>query len=355
MEFRDASFAFQNKPKTFKLFHLPIPHRPFVLNENLEYEWMPLNRQSFKRQAKAALRVVAGFLQKLSEGGVYDQSLIFIIGDHGAGAQGLKIELPGDQMFSDFGRNIHWWQANGIPLVLVKPFQRRGYLTINDVPISLGDLKEAIAQEINLDPKGKSFRGRRWGEKPRLFFLYSIYDKEKDQYELQSRIEIRGHSWDSRSWVPDYTSIQKSVKKYTWGDQIEFGKHGNVNQYGICYGFSAPEDGFTWTEGNLASMGLWVLPPSVDLVLKLRASPLLGANIASQTVTVSVNDKVVGTLEIRNPGEYSIGIPKSILDHDILSIAFHLPSAATPKELGINEDTRLLAIALQSLVIEGKR
>jgi hypothetical protein len=49
-------------------------------------------------------------------------------------------------MFNGFGRNIKWWQANGIPLVLVKPFQRRGHLTINDVPVSLGDIKEAIEQ-----------------------------------------------------------------------------------------------------------------------------------------------------------------------------------------------------------------
>ncbi len=354
-EFQDAPFAFQDQPKTFKLFHLPIPHRPFVLNENLEYERMPANRESFKRQAKAALRIVTRFLQKLSEGGVYDQSLIFIIGDHGAGAQGLKIKLPENGMFNGFCRNIKWWQANGIPLVLVKPFQRRGHLTINDVPMSLGDLKEAIEQEINLNPSGKSFLGRRWDEKPRLFFLYSKYDKEKDQYELQSRIEIRGHSWDGCSWVPHYTDIQKSVKKYAWGDQIKFGKHGNANQYGICGGFSDLEDGFTWTEGNLASIGLWVMPATADLVLKLRASPLLGANITSQTVTVSVNDKAVGTLEIRSFGEYSIGIPKSILNHDILKIAFHLPRAATPKELGINEDERLLAIAIQSLVIEEKR
>jgi hypothetical protein len=172
---------------------------------------------------------------------------------------------------------------------------------------------------------------------------------------LHSRIEIRGHSWDGRSWAPDYKSVQKSAKKYAWGDQIKFGKHGNANQYGIWDGFSDPEDGFTWTEGNLASIGLWVLRPPAELVLKLQVFPLLGANITSQTVTVSVNDKAVGTLEIRNPGEYSIGIPKSILNQDILKIVFHLPSAATPKELGINEDNRLLAIALQSLVIEEKR
>ena len=355
MKFQNSAFAFQNQPKTFKFFHLPIPHWPLVLNENLLYERMPVNRESFKKQAKAALRIVSHFLQKLTRGGVYDQSLIFIIGDHGAGAQGLKIQLPENEMFSGFGQNIYWWQANGTPLVLAKPFQSRGNLTCNDLPISLGDLKEAVLQGLNRNAPGKSIFRQRWDEKPRLFFLYSNYNKRKDQYRLRSRIRIRGHSWDSRSWIPDYTSTQKSGKKYAWGDRIEFGKRGNADQYDIWHGFSISEVGFTWTEGNVASIGLWVSPPASDLILKCRVFALLGGNIHQQTVNVSFNDTLAGTWEVKNPGEYSMGIPKSMLQGDILEIVFYLPNAVSPKELGINEDNRQLAIALQSLVIEEKR
>jgi len=353
-ELQSASISFRDQMKTFKFYHLPIPHSPFVLNENLVYERMPATRESMKRQAKAALKIVSNFIQKLKDGGVYDQSLIFIIGDHGAGAQGIKINLPQDGRFNGFGRNIYWWQANGTPLFLAKPFHRRGNLTPNDLPVSLGNIKETVLQELNLKASGKSIFQRDRDEKPRRFFLYWRYDKQRDQYRLKSIIRIHGHSWDSRSWIPDYPSMQSQVKKYNWGDRIEFGKKGNADQYNIWHGFSIPEDGFRWTEGNVASIGLGVSSPATDLILKLRAFPMLGRNIPQQTVNVSLDDKVVGTWRIKDPGEYTMKIPKSVIHGDILTIVFYLPDAFSPKKLEISKD-RLLSIALQSLVIEEER
>jgi hypothetical protein len=34
MEFQNASIGFQDQRKTFKFYHFPIPHEPFVVNEN---------------------------------------------------------------------------------------------------------------------------------------------------------------------------------------------------------------------------------------------------------------------------------------------------------------------------------
>jgi hypothetical protein len=147
-------------------------------------------------------------------------------------------------------------------------------------------------------------------------------------------------------------SICESVKKYDWGNRIEFGKDGNAGQYDIWHGFSILEDGFTWTEGNVASIGLRVSPPAADLVLKLKTFPLF---FTQQTVNVSINDSVAGTWKVKDPGEYSMRIPRSILHGDILKVVFYLPGAVSPKELRINEDMRQLAIALQSLVVEEER
>jgi hypothetical protein len=288
--------------------------------------------------------------------------MIFIIGDHGAGAQGLRIRLPEDKMFDHFVRNIYWWQANGVPLVLVKPFLRRGDLSVNDQPTSLGNIKETILRELNIDASGSSMLKERRDEEPRLFFLHYYdknrdlyYDKKRSLYQLGSRILVRGHSWDSSSWVPDYTSIYKPVPKYEWGTPIEFGNNGNGYQYDIWYGFSAPEEGFTWTEGNHVIFALRVSPPTDDLILKLRILYVLGENVFPQVVNISLNDKPVGGWEIKHPGDYSIEIPKSILHGELLKIVFHLPNAGSPKKMDINDDERLLAIALQSLVIEEKK
>jgi len=349
---------------TFKFYHLRGAHPPFRINEQLKYEKLPTNLYGYKQQSKAMLKISAIFLDQLRKIGIYDHSMVFIISDHGyyghIGAKTLDhVQWPNKiDITNVFGA--------GIPLVLAKPFFSNGELNISDAPISLSDLPATIFSKLDFkenisgisifDQKDSDIRQRRY-----LWYSWQHESWFNKYLPVMHEYVVTGFSWFTKSWEPTYRyfypgSIEHHPPPaYKWGDQIKFGKHGNANQYGTLQGFSSPEEGFTWTEGIYASVGLWVLRPSTDLVLKLRAVPLLGANITSQTVTVSVNDKAVGTLEIRNPGEYSIGIPKSILNRDILKIAFHLPGAATPKELGINEDDRLLAIALQSLVIEEKK
>jgi hypothetical protein len=75
-------------------------------------------------------------------------------------------------------------------------------------------------------------------------------------------------------------------------------------------------------------------------------------------VKIAINDKPIGTLKMGAPGKfflYSLKIPKSIVNQDVLKIDFYLPNAASPETLGINKDKRLLAIALQWLAIDEKR
>jgi hypothetical protein len=131
-----------------------------------------------------------------------------------------------------------------------------------------------------------------------------------------------------------------------------------ASQYADWCGFSDPEDNHIWTDGNHACIQLRVSPPATDLVLQLWVYPLIARNLHSQTARISINDKPIGTLKMRNPGKYSLyslKIPKSIVNQDVVKVDLYLPNAASPDKLGINKDKRLLATALRWLSIDEKR
>jgi hypothetical protein len=352
--FHEAVVDSRGKGKIFKLFHLPLPHSPLILDENLSYHPMEFNRENFKRQSIAALKAASRFLAKLEKEGIYDRTMIFIVGDHGGGSQGLGIRIPPDPACGSFSRKTYLWQATGAPLILAKPFRKRGGLTRTDDPVSLGDLRDTILQEVNLSSSGNSIFRQGPQPRERTFFLYGDYDRRADRYLPRWKFKIRGHVWDSQSWIPDHAFHPAALKSYAWGETIRFGKTGSAERYKFWHGFSIPEEGFTWTEGNVASMGLRISPPRKDLVLKLKAWPLTGENRSSQRISIRLNDRLMETWMMDKDGEYTLEIPREIIREEVLEIVFSLPDAVSPKEIGINQDERLLAMAVKSLVIEEK-
>ncbi|RQD80521.1 hypothetical protein D5R95_08720 [Methanosalsum natronophilum] len=141
--------------------------------------------------------------------------------------------------------------------------------------------------------------------------------------------------------------------EYEYGTPIIFGIGGTTEQYQLT-GWSHQEDGFTWTDGHNALLALQPESTDTDLTLTVTTSPYLGGEaIDRQRVFVTVNDHPVGEWVFDEPGiqEKSIIIPHGVLNERMQYIAFEMPDAVSPKDLGQSGDQRDLAIAVRSMVI----
>lgn len=213
------------------------------------------------------------------------------------------------------------------------------------------------------------------------FFLFSEIDENKVEVRLGNRSEIRTLDKDDTHIIsfpaarPVYSdnryylyklSISSDsgiclipisnmiVKPYRFGTIITFGKTGTAQQYQVA-GWSGPEDGFTWTDGHNAVLAVRPETIDSDLTLKIIASPYLGGGtLDQQRVTVYVNEHQIGEWLFNRPGiqEKTITIPHDMLEGEIQYIAFGLPDAVSPKDLGQSEDKRDLALAVRSMVID---
>jgi hypothetical protein len=362
-----------NEGKIFKFYHTFGPHPPLILNAQLHPEKLPFNHTGYKEQAKASLRISGELMQQLRKHNVYNNSLIFIVGDHGANheAHGVRAEVNTDLLNKNISsagdRDNQRVVECGIPLILVKRFGSDGDLVLSDAPVSTGDIPRTIASELQLPDtfSGRSiFSITESDTRVRTYFEYLPSEKPGRYYLTLGYLPplreytINGHSWSGNSWEPTARVYEPGkglvpLPVYAYNTTILFGSNGTAQSYQLS-GWSGPEQGFTWTNAHHTVLAIRMEKPDSGLIMKISASPYLGnGSAAQQQVTVLVNGHRVGDWVFNKPGfqEKTIAIPPSVLADEIQYISFELPGAISPKKLGRSEDGRDLALAFRSLEI----
>jgi len=126
-----------NMKPTFKLYWFNAPHQPFYLNEKGEFQIQIPDRQGQVNHSAGALGYAIDILDKYKELGIYDQTMIVIMADHGFGPLGYK-STPEDKIIKN---EI---SAAAMPLLLVKPFNSQDPLAVDNTSISF----ENIGQDL---------------------------------------------------------------------------------------------------------------------------------------------------------------------------------------------------------------
>ncbi|MEX2123344.1 MAG: sulfatase-like hydrolase/transferase [Woeseia sp.] len=199
--------------RVFKYFHLAGVHSPLEVDEELNFtnQVFPFSRRSYVLQAKANLRYLQEFFEKLQDAGIYDNSLILVLGDHGSGESpemyiepanaGTKpLQLEGTK------RNFRRDKARAIPLVLIKRIGASAPLEISNAPVSLRDVPATIISELELETST---------ERPSMFHLdpraprvryhgaFEFSPNKSGFVDAITLYRIEGDSWLNESWTVD--------------------------------------------------------------------------------------------------------------------------------------------------------
>ena len=202
-----AEAGILGRTDAFKFIHLSGIHPALVVNENLDYEVMDRTRANMVRQGTGILKIAALFLERLDRLGVYDNSLVFIVGDHGSGLADAGINVsPLTATFNTRGPytgNFKTFKAAGIPLILAKRMNARGALKTSDAPVALSDIPLTVVEELGLEAEfpGRSMFGVREDEERERIYRAFVGPQEDIVY-LAPLYEyaVNGHSWDDASW-----------------------------------------------------------------------------------------------------------------------------------------------------------
>lgn len=199
----------------FFYYHLKGAHQPLTVTPDLKVGREPVEftRENYVRQYQASLRGLELFFAELKALGVYDRSLVVVVGDHGSGeveelyvgsVRGArpvsKIE-PGPNR-----RNFPKDKARAIPLVLVKRPGAAGPLQKSDTPVWLLDLPATILSELGVHSRetggrsmfdsaaDQSVRVRRYG-------AFNFSENRTSYVGPISLYEVAGDARKDTSWT----------------------------------------------------------------------------------------------------------------------------------------------------------
>jgi hypothetical protein len=137
--------------------------------------------------------------------------------------------------------------------------------------------------------------------------------------------------------------------------EARFGVGGNGPEK-TGFGWSAPEDGFTWSVGEQSLLVLDRPPEAPSYALDLEIVPFLAPpSVPAQRLSVTVNGALVHHFDSVPRGRISCTIPGNVVHgREKIEILFGHPDAARPSEVAGEKDDRPLAIAFYSLTLQGQ-
>jgi hypothetical protein len=346
----------------FKFFHLWGLHAPLAFDENLEERAPPMDKRSYKSQAVGFVKLLAGFLEKLRQLGIYDDSMIVIAGDHGTSGYGVRVNLEasghreGWRADRAVARNADIVES-GIPLLLIKPFEAGGELQVSDVPVSHADLPRTIARGAGI----MAFEGQAsvWDqggqERRRRFLAYAwtpeYWSENPAYFPPLDEYWVTGFSWLRSSWQPAFRRFTKGGIQSSRPTPLPlpatlaFGDAGNASNH-LGMGWAAPDKDFNWTEGTRSALILPLGPRAPAVRMRAWLTPLSGvAKGKPQRVRTLVNGRTLGEWTVAAHGTFENVLTGAPTAEGDLNVEFQLPDAVSPTELGLTGDSRQLGVA----------
>ena len=158
-------------------------------------------------------------------------------------------------------------------------------------------------------------------------------------------------------------TLSDLVPALNLNERVLFNNQGNGVDY-LVGGWSAPENWGTWSHGSSATIFLPIPPQQIDSIL-IEANAFVSPShdtIANQRLTVSLNgipaaDLVLSepSLSITEPATvFEIKMPEAVKQKsgdEYFELLFNFPDATSPRDVGLSEDTRELALGLVALTV----
>lgn len=157
--------------KFLKIYHVEGAHVPFVYDEKLNR----VSNSNYKMSVEGSMYLADEFLKTLKENGVYDNSAIIILADHGFSEE----DIPEDRLH---------------PIFFVKGIgESKEKMDINDAPVSFEDFGEAVERLKDGASSDAVFDWKEGDERDRKCFV-NFY-KEEGNAHYEECIQ-KGHAGD---------------------------------------------------------------------------------------------------------------------------------------------------------------
>lgn len=151
----------------------------------------------------------------------------------------------------------------------------------------------------------------------------------------------------------DEIKIDDLLKPLAVGERVSFDSTG----YGVNYlrqGWSFPEPWGTWSDSSSSVVFLPTEPKKVDSVL-IDFNVLTSPSHPSQRIEILVNGVQASSVTIRESSTaVEVRLPEAAKRNSFsgIKMEFRLPDAAKPRDIGLGDDDRTLALGLRAISLK---
>ena len=323
--------------RVFKYEHFWGGHMPYLLDESTQFRDPSYAMRDRDEQVKAALKLVCRYLAVLKRLHIFDNSLIFILGDHGLVEQ------------------------EAFPMMLWKPYNDTKPLRMSSKPVPQADVIKTICDEFGLalnDEYARAFgveeempRTRRY-----LTFCGSHLGEPQGYFPELKEFVANGRMHDFMSLVPTFVRFAPGRKILTplleAGSILDFRKGGNYFGYTSLVGWSWPYRDVVWNYGESAGLYLPMKTQGQSVRIAIRCRPFIGAT--SQTRqrmrVIDSRENVLFDGELREPTTVVFEVPHEAFLGNLIALRFEFPNAAIRRN-SITETNEGRSVGFEYLTI----
>ena len=156
--------------------------------------------------------------------------------------------------------------------------------------------------------------------------------------------------WPARHADPSAAPLIAPQQRPLGRVDVVFGVEGNATDL-AGFGWSKPENGFTWSIEDRSLLILDTPPDAGDYWLEMDVIPYIAPpQVTAQSLAVSVNGTEVHRFNPLARGMVGCSVPGGLVrGHPRVEILLEHPAAASPRDVAGENDERRLAIAFRTL------
>ena len=153
--------------KCFRFIHLEGAHAPFCYDKDLNI----VESSDYPTCIQASMTLTDSYLKKLKEAGVYDNSVIIVMADHGFNSE-----------LSDEGRTF---EARQNPILFVKGVGEHHPYTTSDIPLSFSDLPASFINLMEGQSGEEAFAWTEGQQRERRYLYYDLNDGVGEKHMVE--------------------------------------------------------------------------------------------------------------------------------------------------------------------------
>jgi hypothetical protein len=340
-------------PPTAKLIHLMSTHPPYMFDQFCNFIGVSkeLDRAGMTAQSHCAIRSFLDLTAKMREYDVYDNTLIFLMADHGAGSTSGDDDLsslyaqreglaPGE-----FGRLI----GGANPLLAIKYLNQEGPMKESLVSAQLTDIARTACEASNgcRWKYGLNLQNSAPQPRQRVFNQYRFKHKYwgLDHIPGMVRYKVTGPLWSRASWSRIFSDRMPELVT-----EVNFSSADEAELFGFGWGQVEVNDAGISKRWSTAEQAQLFLPlPSVegsDLAMEFKVMSAPG--VENQKMTVVVNGETVGSRELEFRVQVvSVTVPARLITTGMSEVLLQFSEILEPK----NEDRRRISVSFFELKI----